>query len=977
MANKIDFMISTTQLNNLLQAKAKVVVIDVRSVDEYNNGHIYTSINIPEIFTYLPEGLTTQREKKDFVDFYENIFSKAGLSDGKVVVFYEDKFTLKSPRGLSILKYLGFDEENIKVLDGGYERWYQSNFKTTQETIHNKTTKFIADVDESFFVDYNEMLEIIYNEKIITLDVRDKDEWIGISSSPYGIDFAPKKGRLPNAVWIEWYDFITHDMMSVESLQKIKIELGKKNINIKDEIVLYCFKGARLSNTYIALRKLGYENIRIYFAGWNEWCRKDGAPIINEVENDDNPILQENIALKTKLDRINLKDATLIDFPKYNKEPIFSFDREGKIFYENKPKQKKLSSIKKFTDIFPNAMKVDIHNIIDNFEQRSITVIENEKYFLLNCVGSREANNILVYAFETTELNLLNKNLEDQFNLVHKIIDTVPVRIFWKSKDGIYLGANKLFLGDAKLNSEKDIIGKTDFDMPWGESEAQLYRDDDISVMESAIPRLHFEETQTDDNGNVITLLTSKVPLIDANGSILGVLGSYADITKQRNIENELRKQKNILHFQATHDELTGLANRILFNDRLTSSINKAKRNNSSVAIFFIDLDHFKEINDSLGHEAGDVVLKEVTSRFNEVVRNEDSVARIGGDEFTVILEDLLQAQDASLVAKKILKALSEPIFIGENEVYISSSIGISIYPDDGILVQDLLKYADSAMYKAKDEGRNNFQFYSSEMTELAFERVVMETSLRAALSNEEFVVYYQPQVNGINNELVGMEALVRWQHPTMGLVSPAKFIPLAESTGLIVELDRYVMKTAMTQIAQWYKDGFTPGILAMNLAVKQLQQEDFIPMFKQLMKETNCKSEWLALEVTEGQIMTHPEKAIVILQAISDLGVELAVDDFGTGYSSLAYLKRLPIDKLKIDQAFVRDLPGDEEDVGITKAVIALAKSLNMKVIAEGVETKEQRDFIVENGCENIQGYFYSKPVPADELKGILRDGF
>ena len=262
-------------------------------------------------------------------------------------------------------------------------------------------------------------------------------------------------------------------------------------------------------------------------------------------------------------------------------------------------------------------------------------------------------------------------------------------------------------------------------------------------------------------------------------------------------------------------------------------------------------------------------------------------------------------------------------------------------------------------------------------MTEQVLERVVMETSLRSGLKNGEFVVYYQPQVNGTKNIIIGMEALVRWKHPTKGLVSPTKFIPLAESTGLIVELDRYVMKTAMAQVSQWYKEGLSPGILAMNLAVKQLQKKDFIPIFKKLMKETNCKSEWIELEVTEGQIMTHPEEAIKILQEISDLGIELAVDDFGTGYSSLAYLKRLPINKLKIDQTFVRDLPDCEEDVGITKAVIALANSLNLKVIAEGVETKAQRDFLVENGCENIQGYFYSKPIPADEFENILRNGF
>lgn len=436
---------------------------------------------------------------------------------------------------------------------------------------------------------------------------------------------------------------------------------------------------------------------------------------------------------------------------------------------------------------------------------------------------------------------------------------------------------------------------------------------------------------------------------------------------------NRLLEQKNELHHQANYDSLTGLANRDLFNDRLEQAIEKSRRNSTKMALLFIDLDHFKEINDSHGHKIGDEVLKVVTERFNKTIRREDTLARLGGDEFTVIIENLHQGQDASLLANKILKVLKKPITIGDNEFYVLSSIGISIYPDDGSSPANLLKYADAAMYKAKDEGRNNFQYYCAEMTELAFERVAMEASLRVALKNEEFLVYYQPQVDGRSNRLIGVEALVRWQHPTMGLVLPTKFIPLAESTGLIVELDRFVMKTTMTQISKWYKDGLNPGVLAMNLSVIHLQQKDFLTMFSNLIQETECKPEWLELEVTESQIMKNPEEAIKILNKISDIGIELAVDDFGTGYSSLSYLKKLPINKLKIDRSFVKDLPDDEEDIAITKAVIALAKSLNLRTIAEGVETKEQKEFLVENGCENIQGYFYAKPMPASDMEVTL----
>jgi len=445
------------------------------------------------------------------------------------------------------------------------------------------------------------------------------------------------------------------------------------------------------------------------------------------------------------------------------------------------------------------------------------------------------------------------------------------------------------------------------------------------------------------------------------------------NITDRKKAEEVLAEQKEKLYHQANHDTLTGLANRVLFEDRLKQSIEKAKRHLTKIALLFIDLDHFKEINDSLGHNIGDKVLKKVTKLLNNTIRDEDTIARLGGDEFTIIIQDLTLPQDASLLAKKIINVLSAPIIIDDNELYVTSSIGISLYPDDGITTQDLLKYADAAMYKAKNEGRNNFQFYSAEMTELAFERVVMEASLRASIKNEDFIVYYQAQVDGTTDKIIGMEALVRWNHSTMGIVSPAKFIPLAESTGLIVELDRFVMKTAMTQFALWQRQGLNPGMLAMNLAVKQLKEKDFIEFFKELINTTKCKSQWLELEVTEGQIMTNPEKAIEILTEINGLGIELAVDDFGTGYSSLAYLKKLPINKLKIDQSFVRNLPDDEEDSAIAKAVIALANSLNLKIIAEGVETKEQKDFIVKSGCANIQGYYYSRPVSAKDMEVLL----
>jgi diguanylate cyclase (GGDEF)-like protein len=470
--------------------------------------------------------------------------------------------------------------------------------------------------------------------------------------------------------------------------------------------------------------------------------------------------------------------------------------------------------------------------------------------------------------------------------------------------------------------------------------------------------------------GQSFDIVATSIKNADGSTSKMEVI---RNITDKKRAQEYLIKQKEELDHQAHHDALTQLPNRLLFSDRLEQGIAKAKRNNSKLALLFIDLDHFKEINDSLGHNIGDEVLKKVTKRLLDAIRKQDTIARLGGDEFTVIIEELKQGQDASRLAQKILEVLAEPIIVEENILYVSSSIGISLYPSDGTSAQDLLKYADSAMYRAKKEGRNNFQFYSAEMTELAFERVVMEASLRTAIKKSEFVVYYQPQVDAKADKIVGMEALVRWNHTTMGLVSPEKFIPLAEATGLIIEIDRFVMKTAMQQISSWYEEGLNPGVLALNLAMKQLQQKNFVETLKEMMQQTKCQPEWIELEVTEGQIMTNPHEAINILNEISSMGIAIAVDDFGTGYSSLSYLKKLPVTKLKIDQSFIRDLPDDEDDIAISKAVIALAQSLNLDIIAEGVERVEQKEFLLENGCELIQGYLYAKPMPADEMRKRL----
>ena len=445
------------------------------------------------------------------------------------------------------------------------------------------------------------------------------------------------------------------------------------------------------------------------------------------------------------------------------------------------------------------------------------------------------------------------------------------------------------------------------------------------------------------------------------------------DITRQVEDEQKLLEQARLLDYQANHDPLTSLPNRVLFKDRLMQTIASAQRNNEKFALFFIDLDQFKKINDSLGHHIGDNVLIEVAQRLQSAIREEDTLARLGGDEFTVIVKNIKTPKDTVTVAQKIINLLKEPIITEEHTLYTSTSIGISIFPDDTIDKDDLVKFADAAMYKAKEEGRDNYQFYSAEMTTYAFEHVVMENSLRVAIKEQQFVPFFQPQVCAKSGKIVGMEALVRWKHPHLGLVSPAKFIPLAEDNGLIIDIDRIMMEKAMQQFVQWKEKGMIDGRLALNLSMKQLAEKDFIAHLLQTMKELQFDPLWLELEVTESQVMHNPERAIEKLHTISDAGIEVAVDDFGTGYSSLSYLKKLPLDKLKIDQSFVRDLPEDEEDASIAQAIIALGKSLHLTIIAEGVETTAQEDFLREHGCDQIQGYLHSRPISADEMESLL----
>ncbi|QKI88740.1 putative bifunctional diguanylate cyclase/phosphodiesterase [Thiomicrorhabdus xiamenensis] len=427
------------------------------------------------------------------------------------------------------------------------------------------------------------------------------------------------------------------------------------------------------------------------------------------------------------------------------------------------------------------------------------------------------------------------------------------------------------------------------------------------------------------------------------------------------------------LQHQAEHDSLTELPNRVLFLDRLQQAIKVSSRSKQKLAVFFIDLDRFKEVNDSFGHDTGDALLQVVSENIVETLRDSDSIARLGGDEFAVLLDHVEHEAAIASVLDKILNIFKEPFNLHHRQIYTTCSIGVAVYPDNGTSAEELLRNADSAMYKAKDEGRYNYQFYTKDMTDLAYKRLTLENNLRSAIRDGEFKLYYQAQTDMRSNELVGVECLIRWHKEHEGIIPPDVFIGLAEETGLIVQIDRWVLQEALSQYQQWMKEGLKIGVISVNLSAVQLTQRDFIEFVEKAIKRYDIAPENLMFEVTETAIMRSPEQALDILNKLKELKFGLALDDFGTGLSSLSYLKKLPVDKIKIDRAFIKDIPEDKEDMNLTKTIIAMARNLNLDIIAEGVETQEQIEFLTNNGCYEAQGYYYHKPSSAKDMHPML----
>jgi len=532
------------------------------------------------------------------------------------------------------------------------------------------------------------------------------------------------------------------------------------------------------------------------------------------------------------------------------------------------------------------------------------------------------------------------------------------------------LAGNIIFSNDAFANvlgySQKELTGlnfrsfikKEELDLVY-----KLFNQ--VFKTGKSTKNIPYEFIRTD--GKVTPGEFSIFPKQDKEGKVCGFKGVGHDITERK------RAGEKIQHL-ATHDTLTELPNRSMFSQLLNHAIQAAKRYQRQFAVLFIDLDRFKIINDTLGHEAGDQLLQEIATRLKQTLRAVDVAARLGGDEFVILIEEVSDSNHVAIVARKILASIINPITLVGQECRITASIGICMYPKDAEDEQSLMKNADIAMYLAKEEGKNNYQFYSEDIRSKSLERLSIETNLRFALERNELSLHYQAKVDFKTNTITGVEALLRWQNPYLGSVTPTQFIPVAEETGLIVSIGKWVMQTACAQNVAWQQQGLPAVCMAVNLSLRQLTDDNLIDNIKTALNDSGMAPNLLELEITEGMVMHNPTRMISILAKIKSMGVRLAIDDFGTGYASLAQIKHFPVDTLKVDRAFIRNIPQAAEDKAITEAIIAMGKTLSLTVVAEGVETVEQMNFLKEHSCDEMQGFYFSKPIMPEQFADLLR---
>lgn len=589
-----------------------------------------------------------------------------------------------------------------------------------------------------------------------------------------------------------------------------------------------------------------------------------------------------------------------------------------------------------------------------------------------------------------------------EYILLHTLTDNVPHRIYAKDIHGRFIFANKAVAQGMGVFDPAELLGKTDFDF-YPLELASEYNRQEQEILRNGRSLLNQEEHAKylllDEEA---WLITTKVAVRDDTGNIVGLVGINYEVTTQKAAElalqaahaqaaeaticlqatvarldlevQERQRFEQELRHQAMHDTLTGLPNRALLMDRIEQAIEFAQRHDHLLTLLFIDLDRFKIVNDSLGHAAGDQLLCVVTRRIGRFLQSGDTFARLGGDEFVLLLPTTIPDDELANLTNQLSRVLAKPVLVADREVSVTCSIGYSVYPQDGDDATALLKHADAAMYRAKKEGGNRTRRYRPGLSSHASERLEVETQLKQALQRDEFLLHYQPQIEIASGRIVGVEALIRWQHPLRGLVPPIQFIPLAEESGLIEPIGRWVLRTACAQAAAWQHSGLPAVRMAINVSARQFHDPALVSMVAQVLAEHGLAPDHLELEITESMSMKDPEESFRILTSFKALGISIAIDDFGTGYSNLAYLRQFPVRRIKLDRAFVSELGSQSSSHAIVEAIVAMAHKLDLQVVAEGVETAEQREHLLRYGCDELQGYWFSRPVDAAGFSALLQ---
>ena len=596
---------------------------------------------------------------------------------------------------------------------------------------------------------------------------------------------------------------------------------------------------------------------------------------------------------------------------------------------------------------------------------------------LTHCVGVQndvtarvEAERKLQEAHDELERRVAERtaSLRQQEQFLRKVLDTDPNLIFVKNEEGVFTLANQA-LATLYGTTPENLVGKTDADFNSDAGQVANMSEDDREVIRFRHEKFIPSEAMTDSEGQTHWLQTVKRPLASPDGIIHHVLGICTDITARKKAEEQITHQ-------AFHDMLTNLPNRALLLNRLEQALARAARTGDAIGLLFVDLDNFKVINDSLGHEAGDTLLQTIADRLRECTRPGDTVARIGGDEFVILLEELSGAEEAEAIAERATAAILLPLRLGERDVFPGASIGLTTTVlDDNRTAGDLLRDADTAMYQAKLQGKGRYVRFDLSMNTRAQERLELEADMRQALARGEFVVHYQPIMELQSGRMAGVEALVRWQHPTRGMISPAKFIPIAEETGMIVSLGRWVLQQACREARRWqttYPEAFDM-VMSVNLSIRQMMEDDIIPQVAAILEETGLAPKHLKLEITESMMLHDPTATIQTMIGLQALGIRLAIDDFGTGYSSMSYLSQLPLNTLKIDRSFINRIGVSSGDEAIVRTIISLARTLRLSVTCEGIETQEQFTYLQNLGCDLGQGYLMHKPLPGAQIEALL----